>query len=520
MNLRTRFLIATDRLLGAVLIALLAGTTAAFGGRVWWGPLAIGSLSLGLVGLCLIRILLQEEFKVLKSPLAAIGSMALALALVQLAPLPAALSGRLSPASRSVYAMGFLTGREQAFDANVELPPELGNRSPISVDRPATLRWLAGASACLAVFWGVSQYTDRLGHLYLVWGSVVAGFFLNTAVAAVQLVTRSRGVYGFIEPGKGPAWAPTLNDLLDSPGSSVFRAVVDTKPGHPALAMAVPDLPHFVGSQMGGAGAYLALGSVGLPLGLALALQLLAPRGSREPMTVRLRQSGQGSLVSLVYGMVLASALIAGLLAGPLYCAVFAVALVVVGLPAASPTGLRWGAVGLTVLALGFLVSGTVIGTVWADLTTSVIPFMPADSEQASRVWSDAAPIVKDFPLLGSGMGTFASVYSYYKSQDTSVSNAMSSLLQWWVETGFVGMALVGLASLWCLWRLPGAVRGVGTADRSLAFGLIGAAFGFTLMSALHWTIELFSVALAASAVGGTANRWLSGGTDLFVERG
>ena len=75
-------------------------------------------------------------------------------------------------------------------------------------------------------------------------------------------------------------------------------------------------------------------------------------------------------------------------------------------------------------------------------------------------------------------------------------------------------------ALLWCLFRLPGAVRRVGTADRSLVFGLIGAAAGFSLYSAVHWTVELAAVAVAASALGGTWNRWLAGGTDLFVERG
>ena len=72
----------------------------------------------------------------------------------------------------------------------------------------------------------------------------------------------------------------------------------------------------------------------------------------------------------------------------------------------------------------------------------------------------------------------------------------------------------------WCLFRLPGAVRRVGTADRSLVFGLIGAALSFTLYSAVHWTVELTAVAVVASAWGGTLNRCLAGGTDLFVERG
>jgi O-antigen ligase len=96
----------------------------------------------------------------------------------------------------------------------------------------------------------------------------------------------------------------------------------------------------------------------------------------------------------------------------------------------------------------------------------------------------------------------------------------MSSLLQWWVESGVVGLGLLGLAALWGLIRLPGAIGRVGSADRALALGLIGAVICFGIVSGLHWTVELVAVALAASAVGGTCNRWLAGGTDLFVERG
>jgi hypothetical protein len=96
----------------------------------------------------------------------------------------------------------------------------------------------------------------------------------------------------------------------------------------------------------------------------------------------------------------------------------------------------------------------------------------------------------------------------------------MSSVLQWAVESGAVGLGLMATAGLWCLVRLPGAIRRVGTADRALAFGLLGSLTCFGLFSAIHWTVELAAVALAAVAVAGTANRWLAGGTDLFVDRG
>ena len=96
----------------------------------------------------------------------------------------------------------------------------------------------------------------------------------------------------------------------------------------------------------------------------------------------------------------------------------------------------------------------------------------------------------------------------------------MSSLLQCCVESGAVGLGILAMAALWCFVRLPACLKRVGPADRTLAYGLIGAALGFSLWSILHWTVELPAVAISASALGGTWNRWLAGGTDLFVERG
>jgi O-antigen ligase len=118
------------------------------------------------------------------------------------------------------------------------------------------------------------------------------------------------------------------------------------------------------------------------------------------------------------------------------------------------------------------------------------------------------------------GFGSFAAVGPYYKSDDAASTTAMSSFLQWWAESGAVGLGLIGIAALWGLIRLPGAMRRVGSADRALAFGLVGAAGCFAMVSVVHWTIELPAVALAASAVAGTCHRWLAGGTDLFVPRG
>ncbi|MFO0953866.1 MAG: O-antigen ligase family protein [Isosphaeraceae bacterium] len=520
MNPQSRLMTATDRVLAALVVATVLGGALAFGGRVWWAPVALAALvTLMALGL-LVRSLLEGRMTVLKSPLTFLGLCAVALGSAQVAPLPASLASKLSPTSRAAYTVGYLPERARILDPTLVPPEAPVNRSPISIDRAATVRWTAGAAACLAVFLTASRFADRLGHLYVVWGSVVAAFFLNTAVAVVQFACRTRGLYGFIQPGRGPAWAPNLNDLLTSPTVTFLRASGETRPDHPHWALSQPEQPYLLGTLMGGPGAYLALASIGLPLALGLTLQQLAPRGSREPLSMRLGQSGRGGLVVLMLTMMVASSALIGLLAGPEMSVLFGLTLVLVGFPSARRTGLRWSAVGLTSLVVGVLGLSAWLGTLWLTSTIYPPPFEPERLSTATRVWAEAVPIALDFPVFGSGLGTFASVYPYYKTVDGATTTAMSSLLQWWVEAGLAGLAVLAATFFWCLFRLPSAVKDVGTADRALAFGLIGAVAGFTLFSAVHWTVELTSVALAASAVAGTCHRWLAGGTDLFVERG
>ncbi|MBV8315381.1 MAG: O-antigen ligase family protein [Planctomycetaceae bacterium] len=520
MNVRQRLLKIADRIVTLVLASLLTGTTLAFGGAVWWARPMIAGLTSLLVIASLARVALEGRMRVLKSPLTALGALALALAAVQLSPLPPRVAEQLSPRSRAAYALGFFPERARAAGPGLALPEPAGGGSPVTLDRSGTLQWLAGATACLALFWSVSLFADRLGRLYVVWGSIIAAFFFNTSFALVQLVSRSGHLFGLYDPGLGPWWTPSVGDLLATPNTTALRALDAANAASTSWAVPVPDRPFLIGSLMGGPGAFLALGTIGLPLALALILQLLAPRGSREGLRTRLGDSGQGGLVVLLIGLLWTSAVLIGLMAGRWLSLPFAISLVLVGLPSARPSGLRWLGLVVTLLSVLALGGGILLGEVWSRIPDAR-PLASAEGlETATRVWADAWAILRDFPVLGTGLGSFASIFPLYKSCDEARTTALSSLLQWWVEAGAVGVALLVVALLWCLYRLPGAVRRVGTADRALAFGMIGAAAGFGLFSAVHWTVELAAVAVAASALGGAGNRWLAGGTDLFVERG
>jgi O-antigen ligase len=275
-----------------------------------------------------------------------------------------------------------------------------------------------------------------------------------------------------------------------------------------------------MGTLMGGPGAHVALGALGLPLALGLALQLMSPGGSRDGLWTRLAESGQGSLLVLLIVATPAAAFLMGLLAGPTIALAFAAGIAIVGLPGLIGTGVGWKGVVLTAVSLLFLGGGVSLGNAWPILFPADVGLSRVNLSSARETWSAAMAIVREFPLAGTGLGSFATIEPYYKARDEASTTAMSSLLQWWVESGAIGLVLLGLAVVWGFARLPRAVRRVGSADRALVFAMIGAAACFAMISCVHWTVELTAVAMAASAVAGTANRWLAGGTDLFVERG
>jgi hypothetical protein len=523
VNLRSRILLATDRLLAVAVVALVFGSAVCFGGAVWWFRPAVAVVAFVLVGTELAQLLLRGRVPLLQSPLSLLGLLALALGLLQLAPLPPLLARRLSPTAHEIHSYGTLPKLARTDLPKVRLDEPAAVRSPATLDRAATLRWLVGAAGCLGIFWAVSHFADRLGRLYLVWGSVVASFVLNAAFGLVQIAGHAEGMYGFLHPGRAPIWAPSEDDLLLTPSTAVLRRL-GAAPAAPVPARAfesaalVPERPFLFGTMMGGAGAFLALGSLSLPLALAIVLHVISPRGSRESLSYRLEHTGQGGLAVLLVIMLVVSTFLVGLLAGPWYCAPFALGLAAVGLPRA--TGSRSMSIGLFLLLVASLGLGATLAVSWPIVMGGRPPVAPVSWEFARLIWAENLPILRDFPVVGTGLGSFGTIYPYVKTHDGSSTTAMSSLLQFAVESGALGLGILALAALWCTCRLPVCLKQVGPADRTLAYGLIGAALGFSLWFAVHWTIELPAVAIAASALLGTWNRWLAGGTDLFVERG
>ena len=522
MNIRQKLLLATDRLLTALIVTLVCGSALCFGGAVWWFRLVFALLVFLLSLTMLVRLLLECRMPFLRSPLTLLGFLTICLGFLQLIPLPAFFARRLSPVAQQIYSFGLipsLAGRD--FPA-LELDTTAKSRSPATLDRSNTLRWLFDASAYLGVFWTVSHFADRRKRMYIVWGCVLMIFLINGAFGWVQIAGRVHGLYGHLEPGKAPIWAPSVSDLLDSPASTRLRYVNDVVPLSNSetsrAAMMFPDQSPLMGTMMGGYGGFLAFGSFALPLGLAIVLHTLSPRGSRETITFRLSHTGQGSMIVLLLFLLFSCGLLVGMVTGLAFCTPFIVGLAIVGIPSAF--GLRDWSVGLTALLFASLGLGVAFTVLWPAIFGGVPPISRVSWDAAQVVWSASLAIFHEFPIVGTGLGSFSTIHPYFKFSDSASTTAMSSLVQWGVESGAIGLAILAAMVLWSLTRLPSSLQRVGSADRPLAYGMIGAAVGFTLWSALHWAVELPAVAISASALAGTWNRWLAGGTDLFVERG
>ena len=61
------------------------------------------------------------------------------------------------------------------------------------------------------------------------------------------------------------------------------------------------------------------------------------------------------------------------------------------------------------------------------------------------HVWKDTIRIIKNYPLLGTGLGTFNAVYPYYKSFPVRYRypHAENDYLQLFAETGGMGISLL-----------------------------------------------------------------------------
>lgn len=357
--------------------------------------------------------------------------LAVALAtLVQLLPLPAALTDLLSPHAAPVRA-ALALGQAAA-----------GRWLPLTIDARAS-GWAAIVTlGALALFVSARALLARAGVRHVIRGVTALGFGC-AALAIAQAATAGRSIY----------WTfPTEYE-----GPLPFGPFVNRNHFATWTIMAAPLCVGYIAARMGG--------RTGVPV-------------ARHRRT-RLAQLADGRTIwlTLAGAVMIAALLLSASRSGLLALATATVIMAVATRPRASHARRR------QVLALVVLMLALALSR--ADLPGLTERFAHAETGIRGRVriWTDTLPVVRDFWLTGTGVGTYrTSMLLYQRSDraDVQFNQAHNHYVQAAAEGGVllalpVAFALVALSRL-ILLRMAADRAGVFWIRAGAACGLLAVA--------------------------------------------
>jgi len=125
-------------------------------------------------------------------------------------------------------------------------------------------------------------------------------------------------------------------------------------------------------------------------------------------------------------------------------------------------------------------------------------------------IWRDTLRVVRDFPWLGSGAGTFEFVYRQYQTTivEKLVGHAHNDYLEFITNTGLIGAALLFLPIFYLLVRMILTfLEDSRSYRRSIILGCIGATLAILLHSLTDFNLHIPANALAFAVVLGIGYR-------------
>jgi O-antigen ligase len=429
-----------------ILLALLAaGVLAVVGGAYSWSTLPTLFAAAALFIVSGARVCADPLTRPLDiALLAAVGVIA-----VQMAPLPEAVVAVISPATRALQ------------DAYALEP--FGGWRPLSIHPAATRTAFALALAGAFVFWAAREAFRRSGSRAAIRVLTWVGFACSI-VALTQRATAPRTIY-WMWTAADPRALP-FGPFIDRNHLATWL-VLTISVGGGYLAMRATTYLQDRGAQGGRAiaSALVDRDSIGLVACLGAMLITVAATLSRS------------GFVALV-----ASVLIAAILAGV--------------------TRRR----GVSMVAAAAVV--IILAAAWINgegLVQRVQGTLDAVPIRRLAIWRDTLPIIRDFPVLGTGAGTFADAMFIYQRADKQVlfNHAHNEYLQLFAEGG-AALLLAVLAILVLLHRVVRARladdRGPHRWIRIGAYaGLAGIAVQSIWDTGLHQPANLLLAAILAA---------------------
>lgn len=168
---------------------------------------------------------------------------------------------------------------------------------------------------------------------------------------------------------------------------------------------------------------------------------------------------------------------------------------------------------GIMFLASLLIVVLVMIYSTWIGLSPVLNRFEelahePRGERARLTIWKDSLSLIRDFPILGSGLGTFPSVSLHYQTVPVTVryEHAHNDYLEFAADIG-IGAALLLFGSLWGL-AIKVAKRSLSLdrwTEKRLAAACSGALIALLIHSLTDFNLQIPANALIFSWISGTA---------------
>ena len=145
-----------------------------------------------------------------------------------------------------------------------------------------------------------------------------------------------------------------------------------------------------------------------------------------------------------------------------------------------------------------FILVGLVVALVVVFLIGQSVGFIHSGTrslESRTDYWRGAAAIIKDHPWVGTGPGTFGSIYPKYKTASTEEAQAVhNSFLQMWSDSGV--LAFVAFALLWIIALRDSFQLARERVGDAAAMAVCGALAGWTVHGLVDFDLYVPGVAI------------------------
>lgn len=441
-----------EKILEIVTVLVIVGAALAFGGV---HPITYSLVEVALF-LALLVLMARElfhgrgRFQVLIWPVLFVLWVAL-----QLVPLPAGLVQHLSPARVASAGLALLPPGSHAGTLALSI-----NSHDTMV---ALLKFLAYFSAFLLA---AHLFDSRQHKSTLIRGLIILGCF-EAGYGIVQYLTGWHKIFTYTN----------VHDLLDATGTYINRN-------------------HFAG-----------LLELILPFVLASAFYSLQkgsgvsrPDGRRAPSQPSARYQ---ALFYLFLLSIMSVALVFSRSRGGIIAATFSLIFIaLLGQLRIRRKGWMLSVVFFLTLIIGY--------GFWIGLNPVLFRFEKMGQrnflqmEGRVQIWQDTLELVREYPLTGTGLGTFPTAYRRYQtgSLDKFVNHAHNDYLEFTSDTGLPGVALLFLPILYLFIRMiVSFLNDSHRYRRSILLGCIGSTLALLIHSTMDFNLQMPANALVFAVV-------------------